>query len=82
MPPIAFLRRKRLGDVHRALLMAGRSTSIREVAVEHGFIELGRFAREYRRHFGELPSTTLRRVRSSLLLSWLFFIWLTSDEFF
>jgi AraC-like DNA-binding protein len=61
IPPITFLRRKRLGDVHTALLMAGPAASVRQIAIEHGFVELGRFAAAYRRMFGELPSETLRR---------------------
>jgi hypothetical protein len=32
--PIAFLRRKRLGDVHVALLMGGPATTVREVVIE------------------------------------------------
>jgi AraC-like DNA-binding protein len=59
--PIAFLRRKRLCDVHAALLMGGPDVTVRDVAIEHGFLELGRFAGAYRRLFGELPSQTLRR---------------------
>ena len=62
IPPITFLRRKRLGDVHSALLNGDSATMVKHVAREHGFIELGRFAVEYRRLFGELPSTTLRRA--------------------
>lgn len=66
MPPISFLRRKRLGDVHTALLMTDDpEIKIRELAREHGFIELGRFAAAYRRTYGELPSATLRRRRFS-----------------
>jgi AraC-like DNA-binding protein len=49
--------------VHTALLMGGPAT-IKEIAIEHGFVELGRFAGEYRRLFGELPSQTLRRASS------------------
>jgi len=64
MPPISFLRQKRLGDVHSVLLQGGPDLMIRDVAVAHGFIELGRFAQEYRRLFGELPSTTMRRTRA------------------
>jgi AraC-like DNA-binding protein len=63
MPPITFLRRKRLGEVHTALLMGGPAT-IKQIAIEHGFAELGRFAGCYRRMFGELPSETRqRRIR-------------------
>ncbi|UPK03133.1 helix-turn-helix domain-containing protein [Bradyrhizobium sp. 170] len=60
VPPIAFLRRKRLGDVHEALLTAGPAATVRQVAIDHGFGELGRFAAAYRRLFGELPSQTFR----------------------
>ncbi|QIG93828.1 AraC family transcriptional regulator [Bradyrhizobium sp. 6(2017)] len=61
--PIAFMRRKRLGDVHTVLLTGGPDATIKDVAIEHGFIELGRFAGAYRRLFGELPSQTLRRAQ-------------------
>jgi AraC-like DNA-binding protein len=61
VPPITFLRRKRLSDVHSALLLAGPAATVKKIAIEHGFLELGRFSAAYRRMFGELPSTTLRR---------------------
>lgn len=66
MPPIAFLRRKRLSDVHAALLLTtgGPDVLIKDIAIEHGFVELGRFAAEYRRMFSELPSQTLARSLS------------------
>jgi transcriptional regulator GlxA family with amidase domain len=83
MPPITFLRRKRLGDVHTALLMGGPAT-IKEIAIEHGFVELGRFAGEYRRLFGELPSQTLRRASllPGALLGWYVdWDWLIDDLF-
>ncbi len=60
--PIAFLRQRRLEAAHRDLLAADRAeTSVTAVAVQYGFAHLGRFAAEYRRTFGELPSATLRR---------------------
>ncbi len=60
--PIAFLRQRRLDAAHQDLLAATRTeTSVTAVAVQYGFAHLGRFAAEYRRTFGELPSATLRR---------------------
>jgi AraC family ethanolamine operon transcriptional activator len=63
VPPITFLRRTRLSHVHAALLTAAPPATVKEIAIEHGFAELGRFAAEYRRMFGELPSQTLRRAQ-------------------
>jgi AraC family ethanolamine operon transcriptional activator len=37
------------------------STSVTEIAPDHGFFELGRFSDLYRQMFGESPSDTLRR---------------------
>jgi AraC-like DNA-binding protein len=37
-------------------------STITEIATEFGFWELGRFSLEYRRLFGESPSTTLRQA--------------------
>ena len=59
--PMQFFRRKRLGDAHTALLMATPGVTITGIAIEHGFADVGRFAKEYRLLFGELPSETLRR---------------------
>jgi AraC-like DNA-binding protein len=63
MPPRTFVRRKRLCDVHTALVCGGPDAAVKAIAIEHGFLELGRFAGEYRRQFGELPSQTLRRAQ-------------------
>lgn len=64
VPPITFLRRKRLGDVHRVLKQGGPADRVKRVAVEHGFLELGKFARDYRRQFSEKPSDTLRLAQA------------------
>ena len=60
--PIAYLKQKRLEAAHKALLAAEPlTTSVTEVATQWGFFHLGRFARDYRQLFGELPSETLKR---------------------
>jgi AraC-like DNA-binding protein len=63
LPPLAYLRRLRLNLARSALSQAGCETAISEIATSCGFTHLGRFATEYRRAFGESPSTTRQRVR-------------------
>jgi adenylate cyclase len=63
LPPLAYLRRVRLNLARGALSQADCETAISEIAVSCGFTHLGRFATEYRRAFGESPSTTRQRVR-------------------
>lgn len=58
--PAAYLRRLRLNAVRRELL-DGSGTPITEAATRFGFFHFGRFAADYRRLFGELPSMTVRR---------------------
>ena len=62
LPPYQYLRRCRLGLAREALRQAdpARST-VSDIAARYGFFELGRFAGEYRRFFGERPSETLSR---------------------
>ena len=60
MSPIRFLHLRRLHQVRRALRCDARA-SVTEVALRLGFGNLGRFAVEYRKLFGESPSHTLRR---------------------
>ncbi len=62
MGPIHYLWLRRMHLAHRALLLAeAESTTVTEIATEHGFWELGRFSVEYRSLFGETPSASLRR---------------------
>lgn len=60
--PSRFLRLRRLDAARRALQAPLRGTTVTTVAMDFGFADIGRFAGTYRRSFGELPSTTLRRV--------------------
>lgn len=60
--PLYHLRSLRLGEVKRALI-ARKNADVGDVAFEHGFTHLGRFAAEYKKLFGELPSVTkLRQI--------------------
>lgn len=61
--PMSFLKRRRMEAVQQALLGAERGeTSITEIAMRYGFHHAGRFSVDYRREFGETPSTTLARA--------------------
>jgi AraC family ethanolamine operon transcriptional activator len=65
MSPARYLRLRRLNQARRGLLYGDAACkSVTEVGVRYGFFDLGRFAADYRALFGELPSATLRRVRS------------------
>ena len=62
MTPIRYLRVLRLNGVRRELLIShSKKDRIVDVALNWGFIELGRFAGEYRQLFQELPSVTLNK---------------------
>jgi AraC-like DNA-binding protein len=63
MSPTRYFLLRRLNMARSALLRADpATTSVAEIARKHQFLELGRFAVTYRTIFGEMPSTTLRRV--------------------
>ena len=60
--PSTFLRQKRLSSVYSALRRSDpEKTRVTDVAIEFGFIELGRFSQQYRDLFGEYPHETLQR---------------------
>lgn len=61
--PMKYLRKVRLENVRQDLLDGSREVSVTAVAIRWQFFQLGRFAAEYQQAFGELPSSTLRRVR-------------------
>jgi AraC-like DNA-binding protein len=63
--PLGWTRRMRLARARQALLHAGPEDSVTNIALSNGFAQLGRFAAEFRRAFGELPSRTMRRGGSS-----------------
>jgi AraC family ethanolamine operon transcriptional activator len=63
--PQKYFRAARLGGVRRELkAAAGPDCSVSAVAARWGFWHLSAFAADYRRQFGESPSTTLKRSRA------------------
>jgi TolB-like protein/AraC-like DNA-binding protein len=61
--PLMYWRQLRLAGVRACLLGGSDNASITEVAIRFGFSHFGRFAQDYRYHFGESPSVTLQRSR-------------------
>lgn len=60
--PVAFLQRRRLCDVHSAIRDSDPArTTIAEIALQHGFLNVGRFSGYYRSLFDEYPSQTFGR---------------------
>jgi AraC family ethanolamine operon transcriptional activator len=63
LAPVRYLNRRTLHQVRRALKAADPSVAtVTEIATQFGVWQLGRFARDYRFLFGELPSETLRQL--------------------
>jgi TolB-like protein/AraC-like DNA-binding protein len=61
--PLEFRRRLRLAEARNELLRCAEGTSVTDIATRFGFSHFGRFAQQYRRQFGETPSTTMRGSR-------------------
>jgi AraC-like DNA-binding protein len=63
MAPNKYIRVHRLELARQALRAANSTTTtVTYIALGYGFSELGRFAHEYQRVFGELPSETLNQI--------------------
>ncbi|WP_048646996.1 helix-turn-helix domain-containing protein [Nitratireductor soli] len=62
MSPLAYLRLCRLNRARSALRAAdAKSTTVTRIAMQFGFLHLGRFAGEYKQVFEETPTATLAR---------------------
>jgi AraC family ethanolamine operon transcriptional activator len=57
--PKRWMLTERLIHTQIALRESRSATTVTEVAIEHGFYQLGRFAAIYKKTFGETPSATL-----------------------
>lgn len=65
--PVSYLRAVRLNSVRRELKrwQGDRPPGIYDIAVRYGFWHFSQFSLDYKRHFAELPSQTLRRATST-----------------
>lgn len=61
--PLGWVRQMRLAHARRELERGSTGARVTDIALAHGFNQLGRFATRYRTVFGETPSATLRRSR-------------------
>lgn len=57
--PMQYLREVRLELAHQQLRQPDSQTTVAAVALDCGFLHLGRFAQAYRERFGQSPSATL-----------------------
>ena len=58
--PMAYLHELRLTAAHQDLMNTHEAQSVADIALKWGFTHLGRFAADYRKRFGLLPSQTMR----------------------
>lgn len=59
--PYQAILRMRFERAREALLNADETATVTQIAIDHGFFELGRFSVRYRQRYGESPSQTLKR---------------------
>jgi AraC family ethanolamine operon transcriptional activator len=70
VPPHRYLTLRRLHQAREALRKADpEEATVTTIAARFGFWQFGRFAGQYRRLFGELPSVTLSRSDSVVAIS-------------
>jgi len=62
--PLGWARHMRLARARQEFIRLGSDATVTTVALGSGFSQLGRFAAEYRKAFGELPSATIRRAKN------------------
>ncbi|HHX6895851.1 XylDLEGF operon transcriptional activator XylS [Pseudomonas aeruginosa] len=65
--PKNYIRNRKLESIRACLSDPSANVrSITEIALDYGFLHLGRFAENYRSAFGELPSDTLRQCKKEV----------------
>jgi AraC-like DNA-binding protein len=63
--PMVFVKQVRLRHARQLLMMPDENTSVTSVAFDCGFTNLGHFAKDYGKCFGELPSETLNLTKGA-----------------
>ena len=63
LTPKEYMKNYNLRMVKNRLDQGLQHTKIRDVAGEFGFWHMGQFASDYKRHFGELPSESMRSAK-------------------
>ena len=59
--PMEYVRQRKLDRIHELLACPNASVpSVTALALDYGFLHLGRFSQSYKARFGELPSQTLK----------------------
>ena len=67
--PLRFIREQKLSRIQACLADPSCNVrSVTELALDYGFVHLGRFAEQYRKQFTELPSDTLKRRAQRMAL--------------
>lgn len=61
--PMQFVKQLRLREAQRMLTSSHSMNTVTDIALACGFGDLGRFGRDYRAAFGELPSMALNRAK-------------------
>jgi AraC-like DNA-binding protein len=61
MSPMAYLQQLRLSAAREEILSEMREKTIAEIAMRWGYFHFGRFAADYKKRFGELPSHSRRK---------------------
>jgi len=61
--PMNFLKQERLRRAREMLVKSGANESVTNITFACGFGNMGRFADDYQKAFGEMPSETLNRAK-------------------
>ena len=61
--PMQYLQEERLRLVHLRLLTRSPTESVSKIAMECGFVHMGRFAADYQCRYNEYPSQTIKREK-------------------